>query len=281
MILKRSATDQVLAKKEQQLVDILSQLDQALVAFSGGVDSSFLLSKAVRVNGSGRVMAVTVASELSPPGEAEEAAELASKLNVKHNLLQLDLTADPEIRSNTAERCYFCKHKIFGRLSEIAAAESIKVVLDGSNADDLADYRPGMRAIRELGIRSPLLEVSLGKEEIRILSKRAGLATWNKPAAACLATRFPYGEELIPARIRKVAEAERFLRRMGIQKNLRVRCHGDLARIEVDASELEFIKDIRETVAAGLSELGFSYITLDLAGFSSGSMNRSLSNEGQ
>lgn len=277
MSVKELTESQELLKKEKQIEELLAGLDRVLIAFSGGVDSSYLLAKAVQVKGSEQVMAVTVKSALSPPGEVEEAARFALKLQVRHFVLNIDLTGDRDISANTAERCYFCKNKIFGKLTEIANTKSFKVILDGSNADDLADYRPGMRAIRELGIRSPLLEVSLGKAGIRELSKKAGLKTWNKPAAACLATRFPYGEKLDTARLRQVAEAEKYLRLMGIKEDLRVRCHGNLARIEVNKSDMKWIMARREDISARIRDFGFLYVTLDLKGFKSGSMNRLLS----
>lgn len=277
MSLKELTEHQELLKKEKQIEELLAGLDRVLIAFSGGVDSSYLLAKAVQVKGSEQVMAVTVKSALSPPGEVEEATRLALKLQVRHFVLNIDLTGDRDISANTTERCYFCKNKIFGKLTEIANAKSFKAILDGSNADDLADYRPGMRAIRELGIRSPLLEVSLGKAGIRELSKKAGLKTWNKPAAACLATRFPYGEKLDTARLKQVAEAEKCLRRMGIKQDLRVRCHGNLARIEVNTSDMKWIMALREDIAARIRDFGFLYVTLDLKGFKSGSMNNLLS----
>ena len=266
-------------KKERQLVELLSSIDEVvLVAFSGGVDSTYLLSKAAQVIGQERVIAVTFDSELYLPGETEAAAVLAQKLPVKHLILNTDPLTDREFRANTPERCYFCKHKIYSKLLGIAAEKGLAVVLDGSNADDTADYRPGMRALEELGIRSPLLEVSLNKAEIRELSRRAGLSTWNKPAAACLASRFPYGDEITDHKLKQVAEAECFLRQLGVKHDLRVRCHGNLARIEVNKDDLDSILTWREIIVANLQELGFVYITLDLGGFESGSMNRLLTN---
>lgn len=267
---------QELLKKEKQLEELLGGLDRVLVAFSGGVDSSYLLAKAVQVKGSKQVMAVTVKSDLNPPGELEEAARFALKLQVQHIVLNVDLTEDRDISANTSERCYFCKRKIFDKIRDIADAHSFKIIIDGSNADDLDDYRPGMRAVRESGIGSPLLEVSLGKREIRELSKKAGLKAWNKPAEACLATRFPYGDKLDTDRLRQVAEAEKYLRLIGIKQDLRVRCHGELARIEVNASDMKRIIERREEIAEKIKEIGFLYITLDLNGFKSGSMNRML-----
>ncbi len=266
-------------KKERQLVGLLSSIDEVvMIAFSGGVDSTYLLSKAAQVIGRERVIAVTFESELYLPGETEAALVLAQKLPIKHLILSTDPLADREFRANTPERCYFCKHKIYSKLLGIAAEKGIAVVLDGSNADDTADYRPGMRALEELGIRSPLLEVSLNKAEIRELSRLAGLPTWNKPAAACLASRFPYGDEITGYKLKQVAEAECFLRQLGVKHDLRVRYHGSLARIEVNKDDLDSILTWREMIVGKLQELGFVYITLDLGGFESGSMNRLLTN---
>lgn len=276
MSIKDLTEYQELLKQEKQLEELLGGLDKVLVAFSGGVDSSYLLAKAVQVKGSNQVMAVTVKSNLNPPGELEEAARFALKLQVQHCVLNINLTEDRDISANTSDRCYFCKRKIFVKIKDIAAANSFKIILDGSNANDLDDYRPGMQAIRELGVHSPLLEVSLGKAGIRELSRKAGLKTWNKPAEACLATRFPYGEGLDTIRLRQVFEAEKYLRQIGIKLDLRVRCHGELARIEVNASEIKKIIERREEIFERMKEIGFFYVTLDLNGFKTGSMNRML-----
>ncbi len=261
-------------EKEKQLEKLLHSFETVTVAFSGGADSSYLLGKAVRTLGPRQVQAVTLKSVLNPDKEVEEAALFALKLGVRHQVINVDITADQEFMANTSERCYFCKRNCFSKIAAVSAARGFKVVLDGSNADDLDDHRPGMRAARELSIRSPLLEVSLGKQEIRYLSGKEGFSTWNKPAAACLASRIPYGDEITGEKLKKVSDAERYLRKLGVKNNLRVRCHGSIARIEADGADFDLILKHREEIAADLREIGFIYVTLDLHGFESGSMNR-------
>ena len=266
--------------KERQLDQLLSGIEAALVAFSGGVDSAFLLSKAIEVIGREHVLAVTVNSVLNQPQESAGAADLAREMQARHLVLEVDPLKDETFTSNSSERCYYCKRNIYGRLLEISADEGLEVVLDGTNADDPQDHRPGLRALEELGIRSPLLEVSLSKEEIRALAQQGGLPVWDKPAAACLASRFPYGEKITEQNLRMVAEAESYLRNLGVKQNLRVRCHGKLARIEVNRSEEKIIITRREAIVTKLQELGFAYVTIDLCGFESGSMNRLLPRSG-
>ncbi len=262
--------------KERQLEQLLSGFEAALVAFSGGVDSAFLLSKALKVIGREHVLAVTVNSALNQPQESAEAADLAQKMQARHLVLKIDPLEDEAFASNSSDRCYYCKRNIYSRFVEITAEKGLGIVLDGSNADDPSDHRPGLRALEELGIRSPLLEVSLGKAEIRALAQQAGLPVWDRPAAACLASRFPYGEKITDQKLRMVAEAESYLRSLGVKQNLRVRCHGSLARVEVNRSEDKVVMDQREAIIKKLREFGFAYITLDLYGFESGSMNRLL-----
>ncbi len=261
-------------KKEKHLEELLHSFRNVTVAFSGGVDSAYLLGRAVQVLGREQVQAVTLKSALNPPGEVEEAASFALKLAVRHRVMNIDISAERELMANTSERCYVCKRSCFGRLSEVSAAGGFQAVLDGSNADDLNDYRPGMRAAEELGIRSPLLEASLGKDEIRLLSKMRGYATWDKPSAACLASRIPYGQEITPEKLKKVADAECFLRQVGVKTDLRVRFHDNLARIEINSSDLDCVMRYRKEIAARLQVIGFTYVTLDLDGFESGSLNR-------
>ncbi len=261
--------------KEKQLEKLLHSFETATVAFSGGVDSSYLLGKAFRVLGSKNVQAVTLKSVLNPNKEVEEAALFALKLGVRHHVINIDIIADLDFTANTSERCYYCKRNCFKKIVSVSAAGGFKVVLDGSNADDLRDHRPGMRAAKELNIQSPLLEVRLGKQEIRYLSGKEGFSTWNKPAAACLATRIPYGEEITLAKLKKAADAEKYLRKLGLKDNLRVRCHGNIARIEVNESDLDFIITHRQEINTALQKIGFTYVAVDLHGFESGSMNRS------
>jgi pyridinium-3,5-biscarboxylic acid mononucleotide sulfurtransferase len=262
--------------KERQLEQLLGTFETVLVAFSGGVDSTFLLSKALEVVGKDHVLAVTISSALSRPQETEEAEGLAQKLQARQLVLKIDPLENDHFSANGPDRCYHCKRFIYRALLEKASAEKCGVVLDGSNADDRSDYRPGLRALEDLGIRSPLLEVSLGKDEIRKLARKAGLPVWDKPAAACLASRLSYGEKITEKKLSMIGDAESFLRRLGVKENLRVRCHGSLARIEANKADMGRILAQREAVFKKLQELGFVYVTLDLHGFESGSMNRLL-----
>ncbi len=262
--------------KERSLEKRLMAFSSAVIAFSGGVDSTYLLHKAVEVIGRDRVLAVTVDSELTAPEEKIKAGEAAASINAKHRLIELNLLENLELRKNSRERCYICKKDIYGALLQLAGQRNYQAVLDGSNADDTGEYRPGLQALRELKISSPLLEEGLGKEETRFLSRQAGLATWNRPSAACLASRLPYGEELVPERLQKIAAAEEFLRQIGIANNLRVRWHGNLARIEVNSEDFQLVLGRRKEIIQKLRSLGFIYSTLDLDGFQSGSMDRTL-----
>lgn len=260
----------------EKLKALLRSYESAVVAFSGGVDSSLLLSSAASVMEPKMLLAVTFKSVLNPPGEIEDAAKLAADLKAAHRIIAIDPCSDAGFTANSLERCYICKKLLFSRLFEIAENEGFDVVLEGSNADDPDDYRPGLRAVKELGVQSPLLEAGLGKAEIRFLSRQAGLPSWDKPSAACLASRIPYGEEITPEKLKQVAAAESVLREMGIEGNLRVRRHGKLARIEVDESAFKLVTARRGEIKEKLKEAGFSYVTLDLSGFRSGSLNNSI-----
>ncbi len=246
------------------------------VAFSGGVDSCFLLKTAQDVL-SGRVLALTVCSDFVPARERKEAAEFCRRYGIRQELLYVDVLADPEVKDNPPDRCYHCKRALFSLMKERAAALGFPLLAEGSNLDDLDDYRPGMRAVGELGVLSPLRDASLRKNEIRELSKRLGLASWDKPSFACLASRFVYGETITAEKLRRVEAAEDCLRSLGFRQ-YRVRSHGELARIELLPEELPRLADapLREEVHDALKKLGFRYVSLDLAGFRSGSMNESL-----
>jgi len=264
-----------ITSKEKQLEEILRTYNNAAVAFSGGVDSTYVLHKAAQVLGKKNILAVTVHSELHPVAEVDEAEKLARGMGLPHLVVTLDLLTDPGIKNNVYERCYICKKRIFSKLQDLAVARGFAVIIDGTNADDPNDDRPGLRALKELGIRSPLMEAGLTKEEIRALSLRNELPTGNKPSAACLATRFPHGETLTAIALTRVAEAEAYIRSLGVNGNLRVRFHGGkLARIEVDPEEFALILAYREELYKKLSRSGFDYITIDLKGFRSGSMNK-------
>jgi uncharacterized protein len=268
-----------LASKYARLKEILGSIDGAVVAFSGGVDSTFLLKTAVEVLGP-RALAVTVKSEIHPRHEREDAIRLAAEIGACHRVIEARALEVEHLADNPPDRCYYCKKGIFGRLLSIAREEGLEAVLDGSNVDDTGDYRPGMRAVAELGVRSPLREAGLSKEEIRELSKEFGLSTWNKPSLACLASRFPYGDRITPERLARVDAAEDLLREMGVSQ-VRVRDHGDTARIEVGVEDFGIITSPadRQRIIEELRRLGYLYVTLDLEGYRTGSLNAPLKTE--
>jgi uncharacterized protein len=267
-------TEKSLAEKVTRLRVALGELPGALVAFSGGVDSTFLLHEARQVLGD-RVLAVTASSPIHPEQEVERARRLAREMGVAHLVLatsELDL---PGFASNPPDRCYLCKRALLELLWEVARSRGIGYVLEGSHASDLGEYRPGRRAVVEMGVRSPLLEAGLTKGEIRELSRQAGLPTWDLPPMACLATRFPYGTAITPAALGAVAGAERALRGMGFRL-VRVRYHGAVARIEVPAEEMQGVVVRRDQVVGAVKAAGFAYVALDLQGYRTGSMDEVL-----
>ena len=262
--------------KLEQLKQYIRKLDRVAIAFSGGVDSTFLLKIAHQVLGE-RVIAVTAVSELSPGWEVEQARHLArligsSQLEIRGDELNIE-----EFARNGADRCYYCKQYRFSRILEIAREKGITYVADGSNYDDLQDFRPGRKAARELGILSPLEETGMTKAEVRFFSKEMGLPTWDQPSFACLASRIPYGQEITREKLKRVEAAEDFLRELGF-KQFRVRVHGEIARIEVAAEEREkfFSTDLLDRISNRLKEIGFVYVTLELGGYRTGSMNQVL-----
>ncbi len=263
--------------KKNMLKAVLEDLDNVVVAFSGGVDSTFLLKMAKEVLGE-KVVAVTANSETYPKRELEEAKRLALEIGVKHIVIETSELAIEGFADNPPDRCYYCKHELFSKLGEIARQNGIEYVLDGSNYDDRNDHRPGMRAAKELKVVSPLKLAELTKEDIRVLSKELGLDTWSKPSFACLSSRFPYGTKITGEKLTVVGEAEDFIRGLGFEE-LRVRYHDKIARIEVSRSELSNIVTYADSIVEKLKTLGFLYITLDLSGFRTGSMNYMLSKE--
>jgi len=275
----RKETDEItptILSKFEKLKNLLGEMGKVLVAFSGGVDSSFLLKVAVDVLGE-NVLAVIASSETYPEKERDEAVKLAKRLNVRYEVIQTKELENPDFAHNPPERCYFCKMELFSKLKDIAESEGIPHVLDGSNFEDTSDFRPGAKAAEELGVRSPLKEVGLVKQEIRQLSKYVDLPTWNKPSMACLSSRFPYFTEIEPESLKQVAQAEEFLKGLGFNQ-VRVRHHGQIARIEIEPQEFSKIveKATKEKIINAFKKFGFIYIALDLAGFRSGSMNEPL-----
>jgi len=264
------------AEKLNALRGILTDMRSVLLAFSGGVDSTFLLKVASEVMPD-RVLAVTALSATYPQEEHKKACEMARRLGVRHLSISTDELSDPNFASNPVRRCYFCKKALFTRLREISAREDLACVIDASNLDDCSDYRPGREAAEELGVRSPLVEARLTKADIRALSREMGLPTWDQPSMACLASRFPYGEQITPEKLHRVEQAERMLRELGLGQ-VRVRSHGRLARIEVDEARVQELAmpGVRQEVLRKLKSLGFVYVTVDLEGYRTGSLNEVL-----
>ena len=264
------------AVKLEKFKEIISECGKVVVAFSGGVDSTLLLSVAHEMLGDD-VLAVTVVSSFMPGHEKKEAHEIARLIGVRHKIVEIDENDIEGFTDNPPDRCYICKKFIFSQVLGIAESEGITCVMDATNADDTGDYRPGLKALKELEIRSPLMEAGLTKEEIRRLSKERDLPSWGKPAMACLATRVPYGEKITKEKLRQIDRAEEFLRSLEYG-NCRVRHHGNLARIEVSPKRLEQLMkpDQRRQITEHLKGLGFKYITVDMQGYRMGSLNEAI-----
>ena len=267
-----SISVKVLEKKLGELEEIISPYGSALVAFSGGVDSSLVLAVATRALPEGKVLAVTSNNETYLPSELDLAHDFAASLGVEHLVVNTRELEDPNYASNPTNRCYFCKSTLYSDLARIAREKGYACVVDGANKDDEGDYRPGRKAAKELGVVSPLSLAGVDKAKVRDLARHLGLPTWDKPALACLSSRFPYGQEITPEKLAQVARAEEFMRSRGYRQ-VRVRHHGEIARLEVGPGEMERAFAEREEISAELKAAGFLYITLDLAGYTPGSLN--------
>jgi len=259
--------------KLENLKDSIRQMGSLAVAYSGGVDSTFLLKVAHDVLDA-KVMAVTARSSIYPEREFREATDFARKIGVRHSVIVSEELDIEGFSDNPVDRCYFCKRELFTKILDVARQNGLQYVADGSNIDDLGDYRPGMKAVMELGVVCPLKEAGMGKNDIRILSKELNLPTWDKPAFACLSSRFPYGQKITREKLDVIDKMEQFLMDQGFRQ-VRVRHHGDIARIEVSAEERRkfFDADLMDRIHEKFRQFGFAYVALDLKGYRSGSMN--------
>jgi uncharacterized protein len=269
----------MLTEKLEQLRTLFKEMEQALIAYSGGIDSTLVAKIAYDVLGD-RALAVTAVSPSLLPEELEDAKIQAATIGISHQIVQTHEMENPNYTSNPVNRCYFCKSELHDTLKPLALKLGYPYVVDGVNADDLHDYRPGIQAAKERGARSPLAEVNISKVEVRQLSQQLSLPWWDKPAQPCLSSRFPYGEEITVAKLQRVGRAEIYLRKLGL-KNLRVRSDGDTARIELPPEQIkEFVltTDL-PTIVSAFQNLGFIYVTLDLEGYRSGKLNQVLNRE--
>jgi pyridinium-3,5-biscarboxylic acid mononucleotide sulfurtransferase len=266
----------MLIEKLEQVKTLFSEMEQALIAYSGGIDSTLVAKIAHDVLGD-RALAITAESPSLLPEDLEDARIQAAEMGIAHEVVQTHEMDNPNYTSNPVNRCYFCKSELHDTLKPLALKRGYLYVVDGVNADDLSDYRPGIQAAQERGARSPLAEVGVTKAEVRELSRQLGLPWWDKPAQPCLSSRFPYGEAITVSKLQRVGRAERYLRKLGL-KNLRVRSEGDTARIEIPPEQIkEFVLNTDlPTLVTAFQDYGFLYVTLDLEGYRSGKLNQVL-----
>jgi uncharacterized protein len=261
-------------EKLEKLINNLKKMEKVAIAFSGGLDSSFL-AKIAYDTLKNDALAITINSPVFPKWEQEHAKRIASEIGIKQIIVDFNQVNIKDFSENSKERCYLCKKELFSKILSIAKKNNIQLILDGSTADDSMDYRPGIRALRELKIVSPLKDLKFSKNEIRTLSKKMGLITWNKPSFACLASRFPYGIKITKDRLETIEKAEDFIRNLDV-KQFRVRYHNEIARIEVLKDDFNIILKNSEKIINYFKKLGFKYVTLDIEGYRAGSLNEVL-----
>ena len=267
-----------LKEKYKKLQNNIKNLEKAVIAFSGGVDSTLLAKVCYNILGE-NALAITAIAPFHSKREIEDAIKIANEIGIRHKTIKFDMCDIEDFKYNPWDRCYICKRKIFSKIKEIAHENGISSVLDGSNVDDVMDYRPGLKALRELSVKSPLKDADMTKSDIRQLSKDLGLSTWDKPALACLATRIPYGEEITKIKLKMIEESENYLENIGF-KQFRLRYHGNLARIEVAPDERTKLFDLElmDKISNELKKIGFTYVTIELSGYKTGSMNKQKNN---